>query len=187
MSPSRSTAPSSQALARRFVPLALACLAWPAFAQTPATALPPGDKTPQQSTLGPAVSLSPAQLAAVAAKRIAVMPAPDAPTATVTEKAAGSSASAPLAPDPPSNGRPISAAELTAAARAAQAQAAASLVPARPIRASAAWTTSPALGEIPRLDWRLPLPKKPADMIWIASPSGGRQIPVMPESSGGER
>jgi hypothetical protein len=205
MSPSRSIAPSSQALARLVVPLVLASLAVPALAlsQTAAplpvrnlslsagaqasaiTPLPPGDKTPQQSTSGPAVALSPERQAAIAAKPSAALPAPDAGVATAAEKAAGSSV-APIPPDASINGRPISGATLAATHRDPVASPVMTSGVVRRSRASSAWTTSPSLGDIPRLNWRIPSLVKPQDMIWIATPEGGRQVPVTP-ASGGER
>jgi len=187
MSPSRSNAPSSQALARLVVPLVLASVfALPALADDPAPATPHGDKTPQHSTVGPAVPLSAAQRAAIAAKPTTALPAPDAGVATAAEKAAGASVM-PVAPIPQQ--MPIPGAVLVAkqAAEASAAEARASMVAAaRPVRGSREWTTSPSLGAIPRMEWRLPMPPKPADMIWIATPEGGRQIPVG-SASGGER
>jgi hypothetical protein len=160
----------------------LACIVLALALAASTQAAEPGDKTPQHPTIGPAVPLSAAQQAAIAAKPIVVLPAPES-SANVADKGGAF-----VAPVPPSAMRPVPAAALAAAPGGASVTERPG--PARPIRVSTAWTVSPALGEIPRPDWKLPpWLVKPADHAWVTTPAGGRRVPIegAENASGGER
>ena len=142
------------------------------------------DKTPQPPTIGSPVPLSAAQRAAIAAKPTWAPPAP----AVMVPAKSGDGFVAPPAGDASSQHGLVPASAAQQEADRAAAYAAGNPAMSRPVRVTAPWrTVSPALGEIPRLEWKFPALAKPAETFWLE----GRVYPMTPagvaQASGGAR